>query len=77
MAVLAGILHAEGIEVADYRDSTRPDTAHSQVVFRGDDDTGKRAVEIAWAHGFDVQGLIKDWLVVAGELGEAHWMLLL
>ena len=77
MAVLAGVLHAEGIEVADYRDSKEPDTAHSSVVFRGDDATGRRAVEIAIDHGFEPEGLVRDWVVLGGELGEAHWLLLL
>ena len=76
MAVLAGILHAEGIEVADYRDSTMPDAAHSSVVFHGDDATGQRAVEIAVDHGYEPEGLVRDWAVIGKELGEPHWMML-
>ena len=77
MAVLAGVLHAEGIEVAGYRDSTESNSAHSQVVFHGDDEAGKMAVEIAVDHGFEPEGLVRDWVVVGKELGEGYWLLLL
>ena len=77
MATLAMALKAEGVDVADYRGSKEPDTAHSSVVFRGDDATGRRAVELGIDHGFEPEGLVRDWVVVGGELGEAHWLLLL
>ena len=77
MAVHAGILHAEGVEALDHYDSReRPDTVHSSVVSRGGDDAGLRAVELAWAHDYEPQGLVRDWIVVGKELGEGHWMIL-
>ena len=76
MATLAAVLESKGLEILDHCES-ESDTAHSQVVFRGDDATGKRAVEIAVDHGFEPEGLVRDWVVVGKELGEGHWMLLL
>lgn len=75
MAVLAGVLHAEGVEVAGYHDS-RADTAHSSIVFYGDDSEGKRAVGIAWQRGYEPQGLIRDWAIIGQEFCEPHWMML-
>ena len=75
MAALAAVLENEGVEVVDHRDS-RTDTAHSQVVFRGDDSEGKRAVGIAWQRGYEPQGLVRDWTIIGQEFCEPHWMML-
>ena len=78
MARLVEILREQGIEVVDHYDSRdRADTVHSSVVFYGDEEVGQRAVEIAWEHGYEPEGLVRDWVVVGKEFGEAHWLLLL
>ena len=75
VAALAAVLKEEGVEVVDHHDS-RTDTAHSSVVFRGDDATGRRAVEMAWQRGYEPQGLIRDWTIIGQEFCEPHWMML-
>ena len=75
MAILAAVLEREGLEVADYYDSGA-DTVHSGVVFYGDDAEGKRAVEIAVDHGFEPEGLVRDWTIIGREFCEPHWMML-
>ena len=75
MATMADLLKSEGLEVLDHYDS-QSDTAHSSVVFHGDDNKGKRAVEIAWEHGYEPQGLVRDWVIVGQEFCEPHWMML-
>ena len=75
MATLAATLEAAGVEVLDHHDS-KADTAHSSVVFRADDAIGRRAVELAWEHDFEPQGLIRDWTIIGQEFCEPHWMML-
>ena len=75
MVTLATALEAAGVEVLDHCES-RTDAAHSSVVFRGDDSTGRRAVELAWEHDFEPQGLIRDWTIIGQEFCEPHWMML-
>ena len=75
MATLATVLKQEGLEVVDHCES-ESDTAHSSVVFRGDDATGRRAVELAWEYDYEPQGLIRDWTIIGQDFCEPHWMML-
>ena len=77
MVALAAVLEAEGLEVVDHYDSgEKADTAHSSVVFYGDDSAEKRAVKVAWEHNYEPQGLVRDWTIIGQEFSEPHWMML-
>ena len=76
MAELAVALIVEGVEVADYLDNEGKETAYVSVAFYGDDSVGLKAVQIAYRHDFQPQGLVRDWVVVGPELGESHWLML-
>ena len=77
MAGLAAAMRTEGIDVADHYDNEGSMYApHSAVVFHGDDSTGVRAVEIAWEHGYEPEGLVRDWVIWGREIGEPDWVIL-
>ena len=77
MATLAAVLENEGLEVLDHYDSReRADSVHSSVVFRGDDSDGRKAVELAWEHDYEPQGLVRDWTIWGREFSDPHWMML-
>ena len=67
MERLVGILEANGIIVTDYMDGF--------VGFDGDDETGFRAVEIAWENGYSVHELARRWHRITGrkELRPPFW----
>ena len=77
IAALAAVLEVEGIDVADHSDNEEEmDAPNSSIVFCGDDLAGGRAMELAWAHDYQPQGLARDWMIVGGEMAEPHWMML-
>ena len=74
---LAQVLKAEGIEVADCLDNEgKQETAYASVAFYGDDSAAIKAVQIAYRHDYQPQGLVRDWVVIGPELGESHWLML-
>ena len=77
MAALVAVLEADGIEVVDCYDSReKADTVYSSVVFRGGDGAGLRAVELAWAHDYEPQGLVRDWAIWGRDICEPDWTML-
>ena len=71
MVALAVVLEANGIEVCQHSED-----ALSMIVFRGDDTTGLMAVELAWAHDYHPQGLVRDWIIAGEEICEPDWTML-
>ena len=76
IAELVVVLQAGGIEVSDHHEGGGARYgAMPVIVFRGDDGAGFRALELAWEHDYEPQGLIRDWTIWDRDVCEPDWTL--